>query len=84
MSSATISSASVASLPSVSAIPSVSSARPVSRHPVRGATALGPDPSGGTADAHEHRHLVGNALRAVKVFAAAAFSVVVMGEYTEG
>ncbi|MET9292005.1 hypothetical protein [Streptomyces sp. NPDC003077] len=50
----------------------------------QGATALGPDQaaasSGGT---HEHRHFVGNALRAVKVFAAAAFSVVVLGEYTD-
>ncbi|QHC25964.1 hypothetical protein [Streptomyces sp. GS7] len=83
MSSATISSASVASISSISSTAS-SSAHPVSRHPVKGATALGPDPSGGMTAAHGHRHLAGNALRAVKVFAAAAFSVVVMGEYAEG
>lgn len=30
-----------------------------------------------------HRHLLGDALRAVKVFATAAFDVVVLGEYGE-
>ncbi|MFF8812997.1 hypothetical protein [Streptomyces pactum] len=42
-----------------------------------GATALRED-----AEGHP-RHLLGNALRAVKVFAATAFSVVVLGEYGE-
>lgn len=40
-----------------------------------GATALRDD-----AEGHP-RHLLGNALRAVKVFASTAFSVVVLGEY---
>ncbi|MEW1656937.1 hypothetical protein [Streptomyces sp. NPDC093707] len=69
MSSATISSASVHAVPPRSA---------------KGAAALGADRTAGSADAHEHRRPLGNALRAVKVFTAAAFSVVVMGEYTEG
>ncbi|MFH9869734.1 hypothetical protein ACH4NT_27105 [Streptomyces lydicus] len=51
-------------------------------HPAKGATALGPDSAGG-ASVHGHRHVLGNALRAVKVFGRAAFSVVVMGEYAE-
>ncbi|GAA2614220.1 hypothetical protein Stube_25810 [Streptomyces tubercidicus] len=57
------------------------SVHPVSLQPVKGATALGNDPGPGTAARHEHRYVVGNALRAIKVFATAAFSVVVMGEY---
>ncbi|TSB17783.1 hypothetical protein OG422_18905 [Streptomyces sp. NBC_01525] len=48
---------------------------PASLHPMKGATALGPAHSGG--------HPVGSALRAVKVFATAAFSVVLLGEYGE-
>ncbi|MEU9124303.1 hypothetical protein AB0C96_31350 [Streptomyces sp. NPDC048506] len=52
-------------------------------HPTKGATALGPDAVRGAASAHGHRHLLGNALRAVTVFGKAAFSVVVMGEYAE-
>ena len=44
-----------------------------SRHP--GATAL-------DGAAHTH-HRLGDALRAVKVFAGAAFSVVILGEYGE-
>ncbi|MEJ8649947.1 hypothetical protein WKI65_18075 [Streptomyces sp. MS1.AVA.3] len=59
------------------------SVHPVSLHPVKGATALGADPGPGAAPAHEHRYVVGNALRAIKVFATAAFSVVVMGEYAD-
>ncbi len=51
-------------------------------HPAKGATALGLDSAGG-ASVHGHRHVLGNALRAVKVFGRAAFSVVVMGEYAE-
>ncbi|MEU7425928.1 MULTISPECIES: hypothetical protein [unclassified Streptomyces] len=46
---------------------------PASARPPRGATAVdGP-----------HRHLVGDLLRAVKVFAEAAFGVVILGEYGE-
>ncbi|MFE1177053.1 hypothetical protein [Streptomyces sp. NPDC058773] len=59
------------------------SVHPVSLNPVKGATALGDDPGPGTAATHEHRHVVGNALRAIKVFASAAFSVAVMGEYAD-
>lgn len=55
---------------------------PVSLHPAKGATAL-VDPGRDPAAAHEHRYIVGNALRAIKVFASAAFSVVVMGEYAD-
>ncbi|AOP50303.1 hypothetical protein [Streptomyces lydicus] len=51
-------------------------------HPAKGATALGPDSAGG-ASVHGHRHVLGNALRAVKVFGRAAFSVAVLGEYGE-
>ncbi|WP_369170242.1 hypothetical protein AB5J49_21465 [Streptomyces sp. R28] len=40
----------------------------------RGATAL---------QGSHHRHRIGEALRAVKVFAGAAFDVVVLGEYGE-
>ncbi len=44
----------------------------------------GGPPSGATATSDSrHRHLVGNALRAAKVFAAAVLSVVVLGEYGE-
>ncbi|MEV0603559.1 hypothetical protein AB0I82_30275 [Streptomyces sp. NPDC050315] len=40
---------------------------------------------GASAVAHdtEHRHPVGSALRAVKVFAGTAFSVAVLGEYAD-
>ncbi|MEV3990589.1 hypothetical protein AB0J57_16935 [Streptomyces sp. NPDC049837] len=44
-------------------------------HNAPGATALG-------ATRH-HAHRLGNALRAIKVFAEAAFGVVVLGEYAE-
>ncbi|MGE7391143.1 hypothetical protein ACQKM2_37315 [Streptomyces sp. NPDC004126] len=41
-------------------------------------------PSGATATSdHRPRHRVGDVLRAAKVFAAAAMSVVVLGEYAE-
>ncbi|MEU7358322.1 hypothetical protein C3492_00845 [Streptomyces sp. Ru62] len=40
-------------------------------------------PSGATAVDGPHHHLLGNALRAVKVFLEAAFSVVILGEYGE-
>lgn len=52
-------------------------------HPIKGATALGSGPDHGTKPGHAHRHLVGNALRAVKVFAQAAFSVAILGEYAD-
>ncbi|MGW2088397.1 hypothetical protein [Streptomyces sp. NPDC001880] len=42
--------------------------------PAHGATA---------ATGHHHRHPVGDAVRAVKVFARAAFGVFVLGEYAE-
>jgi hypothetical protein len=51
--------------------------RPAADRPPAGATALG--------SRHEHRrHLVGNALRATRVFAEAAFSVVVLGRPDPG
>ncbi|MFJ9867300.1 hypothetical protein [Streptomyces sp. NPDC101165] len=40
-------------------------------------------PSGATAMDGPHHHPLGNALRAVKVFFEAAFSVVILGEYGE-
>ncbi|MEV8597989.1 hypothetical protein [Streptomyces sp. NPDC052012] len=40
-------------------------------------------PSGATPLQGDHRHLLGNALRAVKVFLGAAFDVVILGEYGE-
>ncbi|MEV5874174.1 hypothetical protein AB0L75_08080 [Streptomyces sp. NPDC052101] len=40
-------------------------------------------PSGATATDGPHHHPLGNALRALKVFAEAAFSVVILGEYGE-
>lgn len=47
--------------------------------PIRGGR-----PSGATATSDSPpRHVVGNALRAAKVFAAAAVSVIVLGEYGE-
>ncbi|MCB5908221.1 hypothetical protein [Streptomyces pinistramenti] len=55
-------------------------AHPASLHPVKGATALG---TGHAARTHDSHHFAGNALRAVKVFASAAFSVVLLGEYAD-
>ncbi|MFE9683095.1 hypothetical protein ACFYXC_30220 [Streptomyces sp. NPDC002701] len=40
-------------------------------------------PSGATALPGGHRHRLGDALRAVKVFAGAALGVVLLGEYGE-
>jgi hypothetical protein len=42
-----------------------------------------PRASGATAVEGSHPHRVGNALRAIRVFAGAAFSVVILGEYGE-
>ncbi len=57
----------------------------VPRRQAKAAAALDRAPTAGQADdAREHRRPLGVACRAVKVFAAAAFSVVVMGEYAEG
>ncbi|MEU9922480.1 hypothetical protein AB0H51_14510 [Streptomyces griseoluteus] len=43
-----------------------------------------PRPSGATAVAGgDHRHILGEALRAIKVYAQAAFGVVILGEYGE-
>jgi hypothetical protein len=39
--------------------------------------------SGATPVAGSHRHRLGDALRAVRVFAGAAFDVVILGEYGE-
>ncbi|MCT7351544.1 hypothetical protein N4P33_05080 [Streptomyces sp. 15-116A] len=40
-------------------------------------------PPGATPLQGDHRHLLGDALRAVKVFLGAAFDVVILGEYGE-
>ncbi|MGP3927713.1 MULTISPECIES: hypothetical protein [unclassified Streptomyces] len=52
---------------------------PAHRPPAPGASALGAGP------AHHQRilHALGNALRAIRVYAEAAFRVVVLGEYAE-
>lgn len=42
-----------------------------------------PRPAGATPVLGSHRHVLGEALRAVKVFAGAAFDVLVLGEYRE-
>ncbi|WP_246102932.1 hypothetical protein [Streptomyces piniterrae] len=52
-------------------------------HPIKGATALGAGPGHGAHGAPEHRYVLGNALRAVKVFVTAAFSVAILGEYAD-
>lgn len=49
---------------------------PSGRPSVRGASAL-------SAEDGRRRHVVGNALRAIRVYAEAAFSVAVLGEYAE-
>lgn len=56
---------------------------PGTLHPTHGATALGPDAADRAPRSHDQRHIVGNVFRAVKVFAAAAVSVVLLGEYAE-
>lgn len=40
-------------------------------------------PSGATSLSDTHRHRLGDALRALKVFAGAAFDVIILGEYGE-
>lgn len=40
-------------------------------------------PSGATPLTHAHRHPLGDALRAIRVFAGAAFDVIILGEYGE-
>ncbi|MGI5426686.1 hypothetical protein [Streptomyces sp. CA-179760] len=40
-------------------------------------------PPGATAVTGSHRHRIGDALRAVRVFAGAAFDVIVLGQYGE-
>ncbi|MDQ0991544.1 hypothetical protein [Streptomyces sp. V3I7] len=40
-------------------------------------------PTGATALGGLHHHLLGDALRAVRVYACAAFDVVILGEYGE-
>ncbi|MFC4505875.1 MULTISPECIES: hypothetical protein [Streptomyces] len=40
-------------------------------------------PSGATPLSDVHRHPFGDALRAIRVFAGAAFDVVILGEYGE-
>ncbi|MFD9430509.1 hypothetical protein [Streptomyces sp. NPDC060002] len=40
-------------------------------------------PSGATSLYDTHRHRLGDALRAMRVFAGAAFDVVILGEYGE-
>jgi hypothetical protein len=66
-----------------SAMMSPATAHPPSLHPARGATALGPDPARAAGHTHQTRHWMGDALRAVKVFAVSAFSVVILGEYDD-
>ncbi len=55
---------------------------PGTLHPTHGATALGAD-AAHAPHTHGQRHMAGNVFRAVKVFAAAAVSVVLLGEYAE-
>ncbi|MFB7913894.1 hypothetical protein [Streptomyces sp. NPDC056061] len=43
----------------------------------------GPAHGASAATGHSHDHRFGDTLRAVKVFARAAFGVIVMGEYAE-
>ncbi|MDQ1046563.1 hypothetical protein [Streptomyces sp. V4I2] len=42
-----------------------------------------PRPAGATSVLGSHRHVLGDALRAVRVFAGAALDVVILGEYAE-
>jgi len=51
--------------------------------PASGPARHGPPPGATALDDRHHRHLLGDALRAVKVFASAAFDVIVLGEYGE-
>ncbi len=57
-----------------------------SHHGDMSAATISPAPgraSGATPVAGSHRHRLGDALRAVRVFAGAALDVVVLGEYGE-
>lgn len=61
---------------------------PKSHHGGMSAATISPAPAprrppGATPVAGSHRHRLGDALRAVRVFAGAAFDVVVLGEYDE-
>ncbi|ELS54172.1 hypothetical protein [Streptomyces viridochromogenes] len=47
------------------------------------AATIHPAPHGATALQGSHRHRLGEALRAIKVFAGAAFEVIILGEYRE-
>ncbi|NGO15415.1 hypothetical protein G5C60_49530 [Streptomyces sp. HC44] len=51
--------------------------------PASGPARHGAPPGATALDDRHHRHLVGDALRAVKVFASAAFDVILLGEYGE-
>jgi hypothetical protein len=55
---------------------SIGSFTPGPRSPGRGSSALG-------GDTARHRHFLGKALRAVRVYAEAMFRVVVLGEFAE-
>lgn len=59
-----------------------------SHHGDMSAATISPAPapgraSGATPVAGSHRHRLGDTLRAVRVFAGAAFDVVILGEYGE-
>ncbi len=60
---------------------------PESHHGDMSAASISPaparPPAGATATDGPHHHPIGNALRALKVFAEAAISVVIFGEYGE-
>lgn len=43
----------------------------------------GPPPGATAFDPSHHRHWIGDALRAIKVFTEVTFEVVVLGEYAE-
>lgn len=64
---------------SSASIPSQASSGPAS-----GATALGASGPHADGGGHRHRrHLLGDAVRAISVFAGAAFDVAVLGDYAE-
>ncbi|GAP48092.1 hypothetical protein [Streptomyces azureus] len=47
------------------------------------ASAPGRPPGAATVAGSHHRHLLGEAVRAVRVFAGAAFDVIILGQYGE-
>lgn len=51
--------------------------------PASAAGRPGPPPGATGLDDHHNHHRLADALRAVKVFAGAAFGVIVLGEYAE-